>query len=255
MNMVTTARARGGPTSNLDMCSSAPRDVWRQLLRADPDALPSESPEWLDCICADGRYEDANLLYQTADGQQMVLPEVRRSYLPGVPSVLDSFPTVFHDLLLKSFTAGRPAARAPHAGPLPGPFARSAAQAHHQPARGIPAGFRWPDMRVVRRLPVSSCRRPTPMTLAGRCTKSLAGYSISIDLFQNATIGNACRAGCRFCHMGESGRSQGVAHFKSKIGTRPSPYAEYWERLPMRRVKHAVRQGVKRLIGFKDQDV
>ena len=53
--------------------------------------------------------------------------------------------------------------------------------------------------------------------------------------------------------MGESGRSEGLAQFKSRFGAREHPYAEYWlERVPLTRAEHALRGVVKRAIGFRD---
>ena len=40
----------------------------------------------------------------------------------------------------------------------------------------------------------------------------------------------------RSYHLGESGASRSLAHFKEKFGARPVPYAEYrLERLPLTR--------------------
>ncbi len=88
----STNLTRGEPAGKLDVRTPAPREVWRQLLRTDLDAVPSQMPEWLDCLCTFGGYEDASRLYETADGRKMILPLVRRSYLPGGPSVLESLP-------------------------------------------------------------------------------------------------------------------------------------------------------------------
>jgi hypothetical protein len=56
----------------------APRSAWRELLAADRDALVSQSPEWVDALCADGSHEDASRLYEGADDALFVLPLVRR---------------------------------------------------------------------------------------------------------------------------------------------------------------------------------
>jgi len=58
--------------------SPAPRDVWREVLAADPDALATQSPEWVDALCASG-YEDASRLYELPRGPRLVLPLVRRA--------------------------------------------------------------------------------------------------------------------------------------------------------------------------------
>ena len=48
--------------------SPAPRDVWRELLATDPNALFFHSPEWIDQVCAAGGYQDASRLYETRTG-------------------------------------------------------------------------------------------------------------------------------------------------------------------------------------------
>jgi Acetyltransferase (GNAT) domain len=71
--------ARGDPR----VTSPAPRELWRALLASDPNARISQTPEWIDCICAFGRYEDASRLYELPGGRQLVLPMVRHRDLPG----------------------------------------------------------------------------------------------------------------------------------------------------------------------------
>jgi hypothetical protein len=61
-----------------EVTTPAPRAVWQELLEADSDALVTQSPEWLDALCADGGYENASRLYETADGARLLLPLVRR---------------------------------------------------------------------------------------------------------------------------------------------------------------------------------
>ena len=70
-----TGVGRAPPT----VVSPAPRSAWRELVAADPQAMPTQSPEWLDALCADGRYVDASRLYRTADGGSALLPLVRRA--------------------------------------------------------------------------------------------------------------------------------------------------------------------------------
>jgi hypothetical protein len=66
-------------------------------------------------------------------------------------------------------------------------------------------------------------------------------------------IEDACKAGCRYFHQGESGTSKGIADFKRRVGGEAYPYEEYYlERLPVTAVDHALRTGVKKLIHFKD---
>jgi hypothetical protein len=74
----------------LRVIAPAPRDVWRQIVASSPAALPEQTPEWVDAITADGRYEDASRLYEFRDGRAAVLPLVRRRRAPG--DWLSSFP-------------------------------------------------------------------------------------------------------------------------------------------------------------------
>jgi hypothetical protein len=57
----------------------AARGAWQQVLATDRTALPTQTPEWLDCVCAAGRYEDVTRAYAAADGRRLVLPLVRRA--------------------------------------------------------------------------------------------------------------------------------------------------------------------------------
>ena len=62
----------------------------------------------------------------------------------------------------------------------------------------------------------------------------------------------ARRAAARY-HLGESGRSQSLAHYKEKFGARPVDYAEYrFERLPLTRADALARSLVKRVLRFRD---
>ena len=64
----------------------------------------------------------------------------------------------------------------------------------------------------------------------------------------------ACAAGCATLHLGESGRSQNLAFAKEKLGARPHDYVEMRiERLAWTRADTALRTGVKRVIGFRDE--
>jgi hypothetical protein len=69
----------------------ADRGVWHELLSTDPDAIVSQSPEWLDCVCSVGGYADASRLYELSDGRRLVLPIVRRTGL-GRLAPQSSFP-------------------------------------------------------------------------------------------------------------------------------------------------------------------
>jgi hypothetical protein len=67
----------------LGVTTPAPRGVWQDLVPAAASALPSQTPAWLDAVCAHGPWEDASRLYETRDGRALVLPMVRRRGLPG----------------------------------------------------------------------------------------------------------------------------------------------------------------------------
>jgi lipid II:glycine glycyltransferase (peptidoglycan interpeptide bridge formation enzyme) len=63
--------------------------------------------------------------------------------------------------------------------------------------------------------------------------KESAGSTRANDLLQRLMIGDACTAGCRYYHMGESGGVDSLMHFKSRFGAVAYRYFEYYkERLP-----------------------
>lgn len=63
--------------------------------------------------------------------------------------------------------------------------------------------------------------------------KESAGSTRANDLLQRMMIEDACSAGCRYYHMGESGGVASLMHFKSRFGAVPYNYFEYFrERLP-----------------------
>src|SRR4051812_25962783 len=80
--MRTTIRTAVTPRNSFKVVSPAPRDVWRALLGSDPNALVSETPSWIDCICTCGPYEDASRLYDLPGSRLAVVPMVRRRNLP-----------------------------------------------------------------------------------------------------------------------------------------------------------------------------
>jgi len=69
----------------LRVTSPAPVDAWERVLASAPNALPSQTPTWLRCVCAVEGYADVSRLYETADGRRIVLPLVRR---PGLGPIL-----------------------------------------------------------------------------------------------------------------------------------------------------------------------
>jgi Acetyltransferase (GNAT) domain len=87
----------------------------------------------------------------------------------------------------------------------------------------------------------------------GAMDKELAAPTGANHLLQWLAIEDAARAGCRWYHLGESGRSRGLARYKEKWGARPVPYSEYrFERLPITRADDLARGLVKRALRFRD---
>jgi hypothetical protein len=68
------------------------RQEWADIVAGDPSALPEQTPEWTDAICASAGYRDASRLYELGDGRRFVLPLVARRGLPGAGRQLWSFP-------------------------------------------------------------------------------------------------------------------------------------------------------------------
>jgi lipid II:glycine glycyltransferase (peptidoglycan interpeptide bridge formation enzyme) len=86
----------------------------------------------------------------------------------------------------------------------------------------------------------------------GAMDEELAKYRAS-DLIQRLAIEDACRAGCRYYYMGDSGWSVSLAQFKERFGAQAYPYSEYrLERLPLSRTEREIKQVIKRMIRFKD---
>lgn len=78
----------GAPT----VIAPPPHDAWREVLASDPDALLSQTPEWIAALCRDGVHEDTSRLYELPDGRRLVLPMVRRRGLPPAWTVEASLP-------------------------------------------------------------------------------------------------------------------------------------------------------------------
>jgi hypothetical protein len=76
----------------LPVTSPAPVDAWQQVLASTTQALPSQTPMWLDCVCAVDGYENASRLYETVDGRRLVLPLVRRTLLGPLVATESSLP-------------------------------------------------------------------------------------------------------------------------------------------------------------------
>lgn len=341
--------------------SPAPRGEWRQLLAADLDALAFHSPEWLDAICASGRYEDATRLYETRGGARVLLPLARRSgpwpnriapqaslpqawgtggLVADAPVTRSELAAIAADLgsLPALLTAIRPnplqadlwaAALGQRAIALPrcahvldldgGPeqvwgrrFRSAARRGVRKAERGgldIECGTsdrlidafhgllrlsfdRWARAqneplalarwRGGRRDPVTKFGHmaramgnsmrlwvawkdgaPVASILVllgvnasytrGAMNKELAGPTAANDLLHWLAIQDACEAGCRHYHMGESGSSGTLSRYKEKFGARPVDYSEYRiERVPLTRADELTRHLVKRALRFRD---
>ena len=90
--------------------------------------------------------------------------------------------------------------------------------------------------------------------IRGAMDKDLAGPVNANDLLHSVATEEACAAGCRYYHMGESAWSKNLSSFKERFGARAYEHREYrLERLPLSRADRALREVVKRLIGFEDQ--
>ncbi|WP_433616441.1 GNAT family N-acetyltransferase [Dactylosporangium sp. CA-139114] len=76
---------RAAGTGTPSVLSPAPVDAWKEVLDSAPRALPTQSPEWLECVCAVDGYANASRLYRSPDGRRLVLPLVRRTF--GAPLI------------------------------------------------------------------------------------------------------------------------------------------------------------------------
>ena len=87
----------------------------------------------------------------------------------------------------------------------------------------------------------------------GAMDKEVAAGTGANELIQKLAIEDACRAGCRYYHLGESGNSASLSHYKERFGAIAYSYAEYHlERIPITSIDHGVRSVIKKVIGFKD---
>jgi Acetyltransferase (GNAT) domain len=79
----------GRPT----VISPVPRAAWEGAVRADADAVVSQSLAWRDAVFADGHYRDASRLYEFGSGRRVVLPLARPRRKP--PWAVASWPAVW----------------------------------------------------------------------------------------------------------------------------------------------------------------
>jgi lipid II:glycine glycyltransferase (peptidoglycan interpeptide bridge formation enzyme) len=145
----------------------------------------------------------------------------------------------------------------------------------HEPSRLAQARFAWRDppakLQAIAAHLGTSCRvsvarfegRPVAAILVlqggnahytrGAMDEALAGRTHANRLLHKVAIEAACQAGCGTYHMGDSGQSVGLSHFKSRFGAVAHPYHEYFlERVPLNRLDQLARTSVKRALGIRD---
>jgi GNAT acetyltransferase-like protein len=349
------------PAAEPRVTTPAPRGVWRELLASDGDALVSQTPEWLDAVCAGGGYKDASRLYETPWGTRVILPVARRKrpwpsrlalqasmpYAWGMGGLVAAVPpkprdvaAVVSDLVSQPVlvTGIRPnplharlwtraaepgvavIPRVAHVLDLSGGADEVWRERFHKKARsgvrkaersGIEVDCdtsgrllpvfhellqvsieRWAHQqheplplarwRGRRRDPLDKFRRiavelgnamrvwvawkdgspaasmvvlqgTNASAIRGAMDKELAAPTSANYLLEWLAIQDACEAGCRHYHMGETGPSRQLARYKERFGARPVAYSEYRiERLPLTRADALSRSAVKRLLRFRD---
>jgi Acetyltransferase (GNAT) domain len=345
-------------TVSLRVLSPAPRDVWNELIDADPRALVSHTPRWTDIVCAVTGARDVSRLYEFGDGTRLVLPLVRATRSPypleasfpaawGFGGVIGAEPSAQQLREVVEDLRSRPLVRTRvRPNPLSGSIWREGAsrgtttiarRAHvldirdgfdavwrHGFSKGARSAVRRAERlgvdveldtsgrlgavfrtlydrsverwarrqheplqlarwRARRREPLEKFTElPRRLGSAGRLwvawtdgrpaaaifvlqgrnahytrgamDEELAGRTRASYLLQSLAIEDACRAGCRWYHMGESGLSRGLAQFKEALGGRPVDYSEYLlERLPVNRFDSGTRTIAKRALRFRDE--
>jgi hypothetical protein len=86
------SRARSRHAGLAHVTSPAPVQAWQRLLEGRRDVLVTQTPDWLDCVCAISGYADASRLYEFHDGHLAVVPLVRRLHLPPRWATTASWP-------------------------------------------------------------------------------------------------------------------------------------------------------------------
>jgi hypothetical protein len=87
----------------------------------------------------------------------------------------------------------------------------------------------------------------------GAMDVELAGPRRANYLLHRLAIEDACQAGCRTYHMGETGGSSSLAQFKEALGAQPHEYAEYIaESLPLTALDRRARTTAKRILRFRE---
>ncbi|MFD5514518.1 lipid II:glycine glycyltransferase FemX [Streptomyces sp. NPDC127066] len=90
-------RFSGSRTSSsrdfLDVTTPAPRENWQRLVDNSDKALITQTPGWLDCICATDSYDDASRFYEFGNSGGIVVPLARRRGWPGRLIAQDAWPS------------------------------------------------------------------------------------------------------------------------------------------------------------------
>jgi len=93
LSSLANASATGSASvTRLELSATEMRSEWQAVVAADRSHVPEQTPEWLDAVCADDRYDDASRLYECADGRRFVLPLVRRQGPLGFGGRYYSYP-------------------------------------------------------------------------------------------------------------------------------------------------------------------
>jgi hypothetical protein len=109
----------------------------------------------------------------------------------------------------------------------------------------------WIDGRPVASLMVLVGRNANDCRNA--IDREALGSSGANDLILKLSIEDACRFGCCYYHLGESGGSSSLADYKERFGADPYAYHEYYfDRIPLTRLETGLRTLVKKTINFKD---
>lgn len=346
----------------LTAAGAVAREAWTRVLPQDPLAVVSQTPAWMDAVCASGRWKDVTRAYVADDGRELVLPLARWNWsvdglpveasmpfgwgtgglvCPGASPSAAEVAAVAADLgrrrPLRATLRPGPATDEPWAAGIP----EDATRTHHMSQSvDLSGGFeevwssgfnnnvrrnvrkaerggidvqwgegarlvgvfdglyrasvdRWAERqhepralaqwRARRRDPSSkfeavaerlgpACRigvawrsgEPAAAIVVlshgahstywrGAMDQALAGRTGANELLHRMAIEEACEAGRRWYHMGDSAPSSSLAEFKRRLGAREEHYTGYrLERWPLSATEDAVRRVLKRALRFRD---
>jgi hypothetical protein len=346
--------------NHMSVHSPADRDAWKELMAVDPNALVTQSPEWLEATCTVKNYMDASRIYEISGRGTFILPMVRTAHVPRSLSTLSGYPSSWgfggilgsvrpepqdihliienllqqpeprimirpNPLLSKTWNIAQrngvlSIPRLAHVLDLKGGFSEIWSKRFKTNTRRnirksevsdlvvecetsgglLPEFFhlfnhsvkRWAEMQNeplwLAKLRADRRDSIEKFSILGKClgnafrvwvawyhgepaaaiivlqganahytrgvmNQELAGPTRANDLLHKLAIEEACKAGCRYYHMGETGNSKSLARFKSRFGAVAYPYFEFRiERVPITRMDQVIRTTIKRIIGFKD---